>query len=44
MVIFAFSYIFFSFNQFDLPEYATKEILFDRVMLAIKETKGFGFA
>lgn len=34
----------FSFNQIDLPEYPSKEILHERVLTAIKETKGFGFA
>jgi hypothetical protein len=32
------------FNQLDLPEYPSKEILHERLLLAIKETKGFGFA
>lgn len=32
------------FNQLDLPEYATKEILYERLMWAIKECAGFGFA
>lgn len=32
------------FNQLDLPEYASKEILHERLMWAIKETAGFGFA
>ena len=32
------------FNQIDLPEYPSKEILHERLLLAIKETKGFGFA
>jgi len=34
----------FSFNQFDLPEYPTFEILNEKVLYAIKETVGFGFA
>ena len=34
----------YSFNQLDLPEYPAKEILHERLMVAIKETKGFGFA
>ena len=33
-----------SFNQFDLPEYPTFEILNEKVLYAIKETVGFGFA
>ena len=32
------------FNQIDLPEYPSKEILCERMMWAIKETAGFGFA
>jgi len=32
------------FNQLDLPEYPSKEILNERLMWAIKETAGFGFA
>jgi E3 ubiquitin-protein ligase HUWE1 len=32
------------FNQLDLPEYASKEIMRERLMWAIKETAGFGFA
>ena len=32
------------YNQIDLPEYPSKEILHERLLLAIKETKGFGFA
>jgi E3 ubiquitin-protein ligase HUWE1 len=32
------------FNQIDLPEYSSKEILYERLMWAIKETAGFGFA
>lgn len=32
------------FNMLDLPEYSSKELLFDRMMWAIKETEGFGFA
>lgn len=32
------------FNQLDLPEYPTKEVLYERLMWAIKETSGFGFA
>lgn len=32
------------FNQIDLPEYPSKEIMHERVLTAIKETKGFGFA
>jgi E3 ubiquitin-protein ligase HUWE1 len=32
------------FNQLDLPEYPTKEVLHERLMWAIKETSGFGFA
>ena len=34
----------YSFNQIDIPEYPSKEIMHERVMVAIKETKGFGFA
>lgn len=33
-----------SFNQIDLPEYPSKEIMHERLLTAIKETKGFGFA
>ena len=34
-----------SFNQLDLPEYASKEQLRERLMLAIHEgSEGFGFA
>jgi len=33
-----------SFNQLDLPEYRTKEILKEKLMIAITEGKeGFGF-
>lgn len=32
------------FNQLDLPEYPSKEVLRERLMWAIKETSGFGFA
>lgn len=32
------------FNQLDLPEYQSKELLHERLMWAIKETAGFGFA
>jgi E3 ubiquitin-protein ligase HUWE1 len=32
------------FNQLDLPEYESKEILQERLMWAIKESQGFGFA
>lgn len=32
------------FNQLDLPEYPNKEVLCERLMWAIKETSGFGFA
>lgn len=32
------------FNQLDLPEYPSKEILRERLMWAIKECSGFGFA
>lgn len=32
------------FNQLDLPEYKSKEILEERMMWAIKECQGFGFA
>lgn len=32
------------FNQIDLPEYPSKEIMHERLLTAIKETKGFGFA
>jgi len=32
------------FNQLDLPEYPAKEIMHERLLTAIKETKGFGFA
>jgi len=32
------------FNQLDLPEYPSKELLHERLLIAIKETKGFGFA
>jgi E3 ubiquitin-protein ligase HUWE1 len=33
-----------SFNQIDIPEYPSKEIMHERLLTAIKETKGFGFA
>jgi E3 ubiquitin-protein ligase HUWE1 len=32
------------FNQLDLPEYPSKEVLYERLLWAIKETAGFGFA
>lgn len=32
------------FNTIDLPEYPTKQLLCERVLFAIRETKGFGFA
>lgn len=32
------------FNQLDLPEYPSKEILHERLMWAITECQGFGFA
>jgi len=32
------------FNQLDLPEYPTKEVLRERLMWAIQETSGFAFA
>ncbi|CDW76386.1 ubiquitin-protein ligase [Stylonychia lemnae] len=32
------------FNQIDIPEYPSKEIMHERLLTAIKETKGFGFA
>jgi len=32
------------FNQLDLPEYPSKEVLRERLTLAITETAGFGFA
>lgn len=32
------------FNQLDLPEYPSKEVLRERLMWAIKECSGFGFA
>ena len=35
---------FYSFNQIDIPEYPSKEIMHERLLVAIKETKGFGFA
>jgi hypothetical protein len=44
MVIIEHLYLYYSFNQIDLPEYPSKEILHERVLTAIKETKGFGFA
>jgi len=31
------------FNQLDLPEYTSRQELSDKLMLAIKETSGFGF-
>jgi E3 ubiquitin-protein ligase HUWE1 len=35
----------YSFNQLDLPDYPTREILLDKLELAILEGKeGFGFA
>ena len=38
-----FNYLF-STNQLDLPQYPSKEILFERLNLAIREGKvGFGF-
>lgn len=34
-----------SFNQLDLPEYPSKDILIEKLMMAIMEGKeGFGFA
>lgn len=36
---------YYSFNQLDLPEYASKEILAEKLSYAILEGKeGFGFA
>ena len=33
------------FNQLDLPEYPTEEIMRDKILLAIREcSEGFGFA
>ena len=32
------------FNQLDLPEYPSKDVLRERLMWAITETAGFGFA
>ena len=32
------------FNQLDLPQYQSKEIMHERLMWAIKECSGFGFA
>jgi E3 ubiquitin-protein ligase HUWE1 len=32
------------FNQLDLPEYPSKEILRDRLLWAFEESAGFGFA
>jgi E3 ubiquitin-protein ligase HUWE1 len=33
------------FNQLDLPEYATEELMREKLLLAIKEgSEGFGFA
>ena len=31
------------YNQLDLPEYESKETLYEKLMMAIKETSGFGF-
>jgi len=36
--------LIYSFNQIDIPEYPSKEIMHERMLTAIKETKGFGFA
>lgn len=36
--------IFYSFNQLDLPEYPTKQIMIEKLCYAINEGKeGFGF-
>lgn len=34
---------FYSFNQLDLPDYESKEILKERLLIAIREGKEFGF-
>jgi hypothetical protein len=34
----------FSFNTIDLPEYESQEILEEKLLFAIRETSGFGFA
>ena len=31
------------YNQIDLPEYSTKEMLEEKLLWAIKEAQGFGF-
>ncbi len=37
--------IILSFNQLDLPEYHSKEMLYEKLVIAITEGKeGFGFA
>ena len=32
------------YNQIDLPEYSTKEMLEEKLFWAIKEAQGFGFS
>jgi hypothetical protein len=32
------------FNQLDLPEYDSCEVLSERLLRAVRETEGFGFA
>lgn len=34
---------FGSFNQLDLPDYESKEVLSERLLIAIREGKEFGF-
>ena len=32
------------FNQLDLPDYQSEDILREKLLVAIRETEGFGFA
>ena len=41
---FVFNLFACSFNTLDLPEYPTKELMYERLLFAVKETSGFGMA
>jgi len=43
-IFFPFIYFIYSFNQLDLPDYPTKEMLTEKLLYAINEGKEFGFA
>lgn len=32
------------FNTIDMPEYPSKDLMQERLLFAVRETKGFGFA